>query len=170
MKILFGLAVVILLFGCGKEDKNEKILREIKQSLERRQVDLSVSADTKNAKGVKVPEEIKNLCEKFLSKIIKKDYAGAFHLVKRYSGIPKKEFENLENITKSQITMFQPRFGNYIDYEFVKTVRISDSLIKFIYITKMENHALRWIFTFYKPQNKWFLNGLIWDDKIHLMN
>lgn len=170
MKILFGLLVVILLVGCGQEDKNEKILKEIRNTLKKNQIDLSVPVSMKNAQGVKVPEEIKSVCEKFLGKIVKKDYSGAFFIIKSHSGIPAKELDRIEAITKSQISMMKPRFGDYLGYEFVKSIRVSNSLIKFIYITKMENHALRWMFVFYRPKKKWFLNNITWDDKIQLLD
>jgi hypothetical protein len=33
-------------------------------------------------------------------------------------------------------------------------------------IEKFENHAVRWLFMFYKPGGEWKLNAFYWDDRI----
>jgi hypothetical protein len=61
--------------------------------------------------------------------------------------------------------MVANRFGNIIGTDFIKD-DIKDYVIRKIYVIRFEKHMIRVLFTFYKNDKSWILNGFKWDDKI----
>lgn len=33
-------------------------------------------------------------------------------------------------------------------------------------LQKFQNHAIRWVFVLYKPQKRWMINGVFFDDQL----
>lgn len=80
--------------------------------------------------------------------------------------LPESEINTLIEQTEKQWSIVSSRFGTSAGYEFIATKRAGNSLIRHIYIQKFTNHAIRWQFTFYKPNNKWRVNSIVFDDQI----
>jgi len=94
------------------------------------------------------------------------DFDSAFVIVKRYTWLPDVEIDNMLVATKSQMELINNRFGNFVGHELIKAEVISESLVKYTYISKCENHALVWNFLFYKGKDKWTLNGFTFNDRL----
>ena len=43
---------------------------------------------------------------------------------------------------------------------------VADSILRIAYIETFERHIIRWVFTFYRPEDRWVVNGVTWDDDI----
>lgn len=65
--------------------------------------------------------------------------------------------------------MMKRRFGEFVGIEFVKEFRAGESLARYIYLHKFQNHAVRWVITFYRPTDRWLVNGIFMDDRIDLL-
>ena len=121
------------------------------------------------ATGLESKEKVRELCEECMVKIYTGNLQGAFDLIKPIFPVPETEFDTLQMQTVKQLGMVGQRFGNAVGYEFIRTQVIKDTFVKHIYIEKFENHAIRWIFIFYKPKDKWLLNNFGWDDTIEAL-
>lgn len=126
-------------------------------------------AGTTQAKDMKSPDDAKALATEAISLFGKKRIRQGFTMLKEYWPIPEAEIENLINQTEMQWTMIDQRFGQPISVEFVREEKIAQSFIKYLFIQKFENHAIRWEIIFYKPQSRWKVNNVKWDDQIKLL-
>ena len=57
--------------------------------------------------------------------------------------------------------------GDYYGNELIITKRLSDSFVLYSYLIKYDRQPLRFIFEFYKPNDKWVLYAFKMDDKIN---
>ncbi|MET0068259.1 MAG: hypothetical protein ABW076_18090 [Candidatus Thiodiazotropha sp.] len=89
-----------------------------------------------------------------------------YKTLKPYWPLPGVEIDNLANTTNTQWPLVKQRFGVSIGTEFIMEQKAGDSLARFIYLQKFENHAIRWMFRLYKPRDKWVINGVSFDDQI----
>ena len=106
------------------------------------------------------------LSDKFISFIEKGEFEKALAVVSPYWPIPKHEIESMAYQISSQMPNIVKRYGNPISVSHVKNMVINDSFYKRIYLQKLTNHALVWYVTFYKPNDKWVVSHVKFDDKI----
>jgi hypothetical protein len=101
----------------------------------------------------------------FRQEKIVEGYAG----LKPYWPLPPVEIDNLANQTNTQWPMVKQRFGSSIATEFVEEKRVGESFARYVYLQKFRNHAIRWIFMFYKPSDRWVINSVAFDDRVGLL-
>lgn len=94
------------------------------------------------------------------------DLDAAFDLLKLHWPLSDAEVDNLKEHTVQQRKTVIDRYGKTIRVEFIKTDVVGDSLIRHTFIEKFERHALKWQLSFYRPDKKWIINSVYWDDKI----
>ncbi len=92
-----------------------------------------------------------------------------YNVLKPYWPLQTIEIDSLANQTGTQWPMIKQRFGTSIATEFVKEMHAGKSLARFVYMQKFQNHAIRWVFTFYRPRDKWIVNGVSFDDRLELL-
>lgn len=89
--------------------------------------------------------------------------------LKPYWPLAPVEIDGLVNQTVTQWPIVRQRFGTSITTEFVQEMQVGVSFVQYVYLQKFENHAIRWLFTFYKPRERWVVNGVSFDDSIELL-
>ena len=50
--------------------------------------------------------------------------------------------------------------------EFAGTLRLGGSFVRRVYVQKYEKHAIAWVFTFYRPGEKWLVNSVRFTDQL----
>lgn len=121
-------------------------------------------AEAQNAflKNVKETEELSKNCtalfsdwkiDEMMSEIIK------------YTPVAEEEMKKLGEKTKGFQDMLQESYGEVIGYEKIKNETINDFAIRETYVIRLEYHALRVVYTFYKNDKGWALNSFNWDDE-----
>lgn len=90
----------------------------------------------------------------------------AFNILKLHWPLSSLEVDNLKAHTIEQRQVVEQRYGKPIGIEYIKTEMVGNSMIKHTFVEKFERHALKWQLSFYKPQDKWIINSVYWDDKI----
>ena len=105
-------------------------------------------------------------CEEFMEKIAVGDIEKAFDTIRPYFPIPESEFSTLKMQTIKQRGLIGPRFGESLGCELIKEEAVNEVIVRYTFIEKFEIHVLRWVFTLYKPNDKWLINSLVWDDEI----
>src|SRR5436189_183254 len=53
-----------------------------------------------------------------------------------------------------------------LGFELVEEKAFGKSVVKLVYVLKLESHPLVWEFHFYKPKEKWFLARLGFDEDL----
>lgn len=107
------------------------------------------------------------------AKLISKDVAQlfkenkineAFIKIKTYWPLPENEINNIESKTIQSMNLVAERFGNSESTVKVSEQNIKETAFRETYLVKYENTALRLIFTYYKNNKGWIINGFKWDD------
>jgi hypothetical protein len=96
-------------------------------------------------------------------------FAEGYGLLTPYWPLEPAEINDLVGQTLNQWPIVQQRFGTAVSTEFVSEASVGDSFVRYIYLHKFQNHALRWIFTFYRASDAWVVNGVSFDDQIDLL-
>ena len=58
------------------------------------------------------------------------------------------------------------RYGSSLGFEFVREERAGSSLVRYLYLHKFENNALRWRFEWYRAGDRWRVVYFGFDDKL----
>jgi len=106
------------------------------------------------------------LSGRFMRSIVEGDVDKAFSLVDPYFPISQSEFDNLVHQTRIQLQGSQPNFGSMLNYKFVREERVEDFLIRFTFVIKHELTVTVWKFLYYRPEDRWLLNSLNWNDQV----
>lgn len=109
----------------------------------------------------------------FADKVMEKVAAGEIEeglkMIKPYAIVPAAEFDAMVGQTSLQLPMITQRFGKSIGSEFIRQDAAGDSLVRLLYISKHERHAMRWFFYLYRTPEGWVVNTFNFDDQIHLL-
>jgi pyruvate/2-oxoacid:ferredoxin oxidoreductase alpha subunit len=122
---------------------------------------LQSSAQNKYLKDI----ENAKLISKDVAQLFKENKINeAFIKIKTYWPLPENEIDNLESKTIQSMNLVAERFGNSEEIVKVSEQTIKETAFREIYLVKYENTALRLIFTYYRNNNGWIINGFKWDD------
>lgn len=113
--------------------------------------------------------EARKVSDKAVALFQQEKIVAGYASLKPYWPLSSVEIDNLANQTNTQWPMVKQRFGTSIATEFIKESKAGESFARFIYLQKFENHAIRWVFTFYKPKDRWIINGVSFDDRLDLL-
>ena len=91
--------------------------------------------------------------------------AESFTALKAYWPLPEDEIDLMTGKTVNTLAKVYERFGEFQSYFKLKEETIKDTAFRETYLVKYKYHALRLIFTYYKNNSGWILNGFAWDDK-----
>lgn len=94
-----------------------------------------------------------------------KKYSKAISELAPYWPLPADELTDLSDQTTESMAVASERFGKIIGITKLKSETISDFAIRETYIVRYEFHAIRLVFTYYKNNSGWMVNGFKWDDK-----
>ena len=128
----------------------------------------SMSAqDASTPKTLASVGEARNVADQAMALVKQEKFAEAYGTVKAFWPLPAIEIDGLANQMNTQWPMVQQRYGKSLATEFISERKIGDSFIKYTYLQKFERHAIRWTFVFYKPKDRWLVNGVSWDDGVN---
>lgn len=111
-------------------------------------------------------ESTRVLSDKMIQHFYKKEFQKGIDLAKPYWPLAAVELDNLVNTIKGQWPVVDQRFGEATGTDFIKTEKIGSSFIRYYYLHKFNNHAIYWQVTFYKPENEWKVNNLMYLDTL----
>jgi hypothetical protein len=110
-------------------------------------------------------EDLTKHSEKVMMFLKDYEFQNAFAEIQKYCSLPENELTQLESQTIKQFNMVADRFGSIIGTDFIKDDTIKDYVVRKIYVIRFENHMIKVMFTYYKNDKGWALNGFKWDDK-----
>ncbi len=67
------------------------------------------------------------------------------------------------NYLKSKLDSINSTLGNFTGFELINEKKIAGSLVLFSYLVKHKNYPIRFIFVFYKPENHWLIDDVMFD-------
>ncbi|MBP0598895.1 hypothetical protein J8I26_12310 [Herbaspirillum sp. LeCh32-8] len=119
---------------------------------------LHAQADT-----LKSEAEVRTLADKVMAQAGAGRTDDAYGAMSPYSLIDIRTLEVARSNARSSRMAIEAQVGNSVGYEFIRSEKVGDSLIKLTYIEKTERQAIPWQFIFYKAPAGWgisaFSNG-----------
>ncbi|MFI5160904.1 MAG: hypothetical protein ACHQHN_06480 [Sphingobacteriales bacterium] len=64
---------------------------------------------------------------------------------------------------KSKLDTINSVVGIFTGYELITEKKVGESLVLFSYMVKHKNYPLRFTFVFYKPENHWVVQNVLFD-------
>ena len=110
--------------------------------------------------------EARKVADKAVALFKDEKMVEGYNVLKPFWPLAPVEIDNLANQTATQWPMVKQRFGGSLSTEFIVETKAGQSLAQLVYLHKFERHALRWVFVFYKPTDKWLINSVSFDDSI----
>lgn len=130
---------------------------------------LFVSSGALAAGGLKSEVETLALSNRMMDTAMKQPPDAVFSQLKPHWPLDAAEIDGMASTAKMQWQMVETRFGKPLGYELVSTQRIGGSFIRYVYLQKFENHALRWVFAYYRPKETWLANSFKFDDQLEYL-
>ena len=110
------------------------------------------------------PPSPKAMVETFFVEVQKGNIAVAYDQLFTGSPIPVDKPQAV-NVLKQQTLANLPLYGKVLGFEQVHEEKLTDSVMRFVYILKTEKAPLTWEFYFYKPKADWFLANINYNDQ-----
>lgn len=121
-------------------------------------------AQLANAQSLTSKEDLTKHSDKVMMFFKTSEFEKAFDELKKHWPLPENELTQLESQTIRQFNMVADRFGSILGTDFVKEETIKDFAVRKIYVIRFEKHMIRVLFTYYRNEDGWLLNGFKWDD------
>jgi hypothetical protein len=114
------------------------------------------------------PPSPKAMIETFFGEVQKGNIIGAYDQLFTGSPIPVDKPQAV-TVLKQQTQAGLPLYGKILGYELVHEEKLSDSVVRYVYILKTEKAPLTWEFYFYKPKAEWFLANINFNDQFNFL-
>ena len=85
------------------------------------------------------------------------------------SQIPAQKPQAVDML-KRQTSSALPLYGEIVGLEKIREERIGKSIVRLVYVLKLELAPTTWEFYFYKPKGNWFLANVIFNDQFQLLH
>lgn len=122
-----------------------------------------------SAGTVTTAEQTQAICGEAAALFASGQHDRAYESLEPHWPLPKEEIQNLGYQTKMQMGMVGDRFGDSIGAEHVQTISAGSSLVRHVFLIKHQKHALKFSCVFYKPEDTWLVNAIVWDDQAHTL-
>lgn len=124
-------------------------------------------AGAQDAAPLTTRDEVRALFDEVMEQLVAEEYATAFQTLAAHSH-PRlaARMPSLEQQTRDGISEVRPAYGAPVRAEFVREEIASESLMRLTYLEVFESFAVRWEFLFLKPQERWLLVNVLWNDSI----
>jgi len=110
---------------------------------------------------------VRETVDQVMTQIAKDNVKGGIELLVPYWGsISRSLVDGGVSKAAEQRKLFQSRFGKSIGVQFIEQTIVAETFLRLVYIEKLENAAIRWVFFFYNPGGGWRFNFFTVDDNI----
>ncbi len=75
--------------------------------------------------------------------------------------------DQIDNLVNTVNGLTEDYIGKYYGFELITIRRLSDSFALYSYLVRYDRQPVRFIFEFYKPNDKWVLYAFKLDDKVN---
>ncbi|MBI3595682.1 MAG: hypothetical protein HY203_00845 [Nitrospirae bacterium] len=114
------------------------------------------------------PASPKAMIETFFGEVQKGNIVAAYDQLFLGSTIPVDKPQAV-TVLKQQTQTGLPLYGKILGFELVHEEKLSESVIRYVYILKTEKAPLTWEFYFYKPKSEWFLANISFNDQFNFL-
>jgi hypothetical protein len=126
---------------------------------------LTIVAASAQQQYLKNADDARDLSKKASELFKENKISDLIKVLKPYWPLPQNEMDNVEEKTIKTLNMVEERFGKSESVIKIKEETIKDFAIREVYFVKYKNTAIRLMFSYYKDDAGWMVNGFKWDDK-----
>ena len=108
------------------------------------------------------------MAETFFQTIEKGQVSLAYDQLFVNSSIPASKPQAVQ-LLKTQTQTALSLYGNILGVEKIYEEKIGQSIIRLVYVLKLDVSPTSWEFYFYKPKNVWFLADITFNDQFNLL-
>jgi hypothetical protein len=94
------------------------------------------------------------------------DMKGLFVFVAKHMPLDRAALDKMRDGTIDQRKKLPAALGKSLGSAFIRECRVSDILVRLLYVEKREKNVLRWQFIFYRARNVWTMSHILWDDNV----
>jgi hypothetical protein len=124
-------------------------------------------AKTETATQGEPPAEARQLVETFVAKLRSGRLKDLEEEVKRGAWlVSEQEFASFLGQHAGDRARFVAQYGEPGEFEFVRAMVRSPSLVKFVYLEKYQRDGVLWFFVLYHSADAWRLVGVSWKDRL----
>ncbi|OFE13434.1 hypothetical protein PHACT_10030 [Pseudohongiella acticola] len=118
------------------------------------------------ADGFETKERLRDFSDNLISMFVALEFQKGLDSIKPYWPIPPAEIDSMAAQVKAQWPTLESRFGASVGTEFVKEVGVGQSLTRYYYLQKFENHAIYWQIDAYRPNDLWQINSVSFNNSL----
>jgi hypothetical protein len=118
------------------------------------------------AQALRSVDDLRNITHQAMGYVITGEFGAVFDTMAPHWPFSVSELDMLSMQTMTQRSTLGQRFGATMGIDLASEQIVGDSIMRITYIEKLEFHLIRWVFTFYKPDDVWLVNAIVWDDDI----
>jgi hypothetical protein len=111
-------------------------------------------------------EHAQEIIENAVTLFVNQQFEDAVTLLKPYTVMNSIVLDNLALTAKQQWPSIVNNYGRIVDIEFIRTETVGNSLVKIIYLAKLEQYALCFETILYQASNGWVVVNFSFNDQI----
>lgn len=111
------------------------------------------------ADTLKSDSEVRALADKVMAQAGAGRTDDAYGLLSPYALVDIRAFETARTNARSARSAIEALVGNSVGYEFIRSEKVGQSLMKLTYIEKTERQPIPWMFIFYHTPGGWALSS-----------
>jgi hypothetical protein len=117
-------------------------------------------------------QELIAACDKFMDMFKDAQFRQAFNFIKHYSVIEDSKLDTLGMTVAHQMGAIRNGYGRIVGYERVSAREIKNSVVKLVYIIKLEKTFLQCRFILYSPGGAtgWTINNFKYNEEMDELN
>ena len=124
----------------------------------------NAAADT-----LKSEAEVRQLTDKVMAAAGKGNTDDAYAAMTPYALADVNVLDRSRVSTRNSRMQLEQFIGTSVGYEFIRSEKVGESLLKLVYIEKAEKQAIPWQFIFYKNGAGWALSAFSNSDNINTL-
>ena len=118
------------------------------------------------AAELKSSDDAVALTDKAMQLFTSGDFREGVNLLRPYTTAQKADLDSLVAQAEINMPTMIERYGKSLDYELLQNDTVGGSLIRVVYLQRLEKHAVVWRFILYHGSNGWVINNFIFADDI----
>jgi hypothetical protein len=128
---------------------------------------LAATAFTVHADTLKSETEVRQLADKVMTAAGKGQTDDAYAAMTPYTLTDVNTLDRARLSARTSRMQLEQTIGGSVGYEFIRSEKVGESLLKLVYIEKAEKQAIPWQFIFYKTGSGWALSNFSNGDNIN---
>ena len=113
------------------------------------------------------PGEPRQIADDAMKLVATEDIKGLFAFIATHMPMEREALDKVRDSSIEQRKKLPSVLGKSLGTGFIRECRLTDYLVRLVYVEKREKNVIRWQFIFYKARTTWTISSFIWDDNVN---